>query len=426
MKYLKSLSQFLRPFENLILAFLAVIIIISGAMWYNSYSRSHSGQPSAGGTYTEAYVSSTNDWSEPVTELTKVGLFDFDKDGNLHNLLIDSWSVNGDKTEYTFIMKKDISVKDIQDVLQQNLSMVGPASVTYEEPSKLVVQLTQPNSSLPLTLTRPIFDYGPYKIAKSSDREIVFIRSTKQGAVNAYLNKVVIDRYDDTDTAMKMLQKKRVSGATVDSNNSYKGYDDISLQYPRYQFLLFNTNKAPFRDSNIRQKLLSGGDLSGVEFTLTIVDSGSSKDEAKQLMDGWTAKGAKVTLDVKTADDFKNQVAPTRQFQAVIANLNYGPEMDPFYFWDSSQILATGRNLTGVKSDKIDALVAKVDNSLSIKERWDLINQLHTEIEAENIGKLISQEKTNYYVSNDIIHQAPFLPLNESDRFQNFTQWALK
>ena len=408
------------------MALLAVIIVVSGAAWYKSYAKNHGGEPSSGGTYTEAFVDASSDWSEPVNELTKAGLFAFDKDGNLQNNLIDSYTLSPDKTEYTFVLKKDVVANEIQTVLEDNLELIGPSTVNSDQ-QKVVLKLTQPSSSVPLILARPLFDYGPYKVAKKSDKQIVFVRSTKAGAASAFLNKIIIDRYEKDDDVKTLLKKKRVSAVMSDNiTGDYSTFDKLNLNYPRYTFLLFNTNKSPFRDKATREKILGTGDLTGISFALTIADSGNIKDAAQKNVNEWNARGAKVTLDVKNADDFKNKATAGREFQAMMVNINYGPELTAFYFWHSSQILATGHNLTGVKSAKIDDLILKSDLTLSVKERWDFITQIHKEVETEAVGKVISQENSIYYVSNEVFHQTPPFPLTEADRFQLMSQWALK
>src|SRR3989338_7995506 len=192
-------ARFVGAHEKVLLAILAIVIVISGGFWYRQFSNNNSDSPTVGGTYVEGMINDKKELSQITTRLTKTGLLTFSSDGQLEGQLADKWTVSDDKSEYRFTLADGVDRDEIVDVLQQRSDVIGEAEIRPDLERDIIVKLVVPSPSFLLLITRPLFDYGPYKLGKSNDQTAVFTRSTKKKAVSAYINKIIIHSYEGED-----------------------------------------------------------------------------------------------------------------------------------------------------------------------------------------------------------------------------------
>lgn len=425
-RYASRLGQLVGQYEKFILAALAVVIVISGTFWYRQFSQNYGTGPNTGGSYVEGLVEGETELQQAATRLTKVGLFGFEADGRLKNILVKEWRVNPEKTEYVFVLKEEIEKNEILTDLQTNLGLLGPSTIDLNEAGELVISLNAPNPNLPIVLSQPMFDYGPYKLGKTTEKTTIFTRNTREGAVQPYLNKIVIHSYANKDLLKQALDKNKLDGALGDNITTSDRYALQTIELPRYYTVLFNVNKSPFRDVSARRAIIDEARASGIQFTLTVADQEPNKTLATDLVKRWGAQGANVTLDVKPVDEVQDKIAPSRNFQALLTGIDYGVEYDPYYLWDSSQLRPPGNNLTGVKNEAIDAHVQAIRNTTNIKERETLIKTLHELLNREAVAFIIRQETANFILANRMVFQDPPLAQNITDRYRSIASWYIK
>ncbi len=423
--YLKKFGSFIGQHEKVILALLAVVIVISGTFWFRQYSGSNGSDPSSGGSYVEGVVGDANAVHQIATRLTKTGLFSYDQDGRLVSQLINGWQVDSTQSQFTFDLKPEIDENEIVSVLDENQSLIGPAEISADS-HKLSVNLANPNPNLPIILAEPLFNYGPYKLGKATQKTTIFTRNPRSGSVKPYLNKIIVQTYANNNLLQQALAKSKVDGAVGSSLTVAKGYSVESIELPRYYAVLFNLNKSPFRDSGLRKSLIEGSPASPSPFTLTVADQEPYKSLATQQVERWQSLGAKVTLEVKPIEEIQEKIEPTRNFQALLTGVDYSNELDPYYLWHSSQVRPPDNNLTGEKSLTVDKILDSVRATTDMGQRKKLIGDLHAQLTSESVALFIQQQADAFILSNQFSYQPPVLPVTLADRYQSIAQWYLK
>lgn len=411
--------------EKLLLAILAVVIAVSGSLWYRQYFN-QGGEAVAGGTYVEGIVGSREDLTLSAAKLTKSGLFKINAQGLVENHLIDSWQANTEKTQYRFDLKRGLNTEEIIVALEESTDLIGPSTVTDEGDGVIVLELATPNPNLPLLLTQPIFDFGPYKLSKMSATTAIFTRNNSEQALASYLNKIVIHAFPDEAALQDALEKGKIDGAALASGETIGGYNVFTYSLPRYYTVMLNINKTPWRDQAYRKKVLGGESVAPADVVLTVSDEVEYQPYIDKIVSNWTSSGLRVTVDRRPTEEITTTIAPTRDFQALLTGISYWPELDPYYLWHSSQLRPPGNNLPGVKDEAIDTLIAEIEAELSLPVRYQKIDQVHARLAELGVAVILEQVTKTIQVVKNVIPAQPWLPLGERDRWQAIDQWHLK
>ena len=411
----------------MLLALLSIVIVISGTFWYRQFASTRSDAPSVGGTVIVGVIGGQEELRLIATRLTKAGLFSIDRDGKLQNLLVSSWSVNRAQTEFNFKLRPSVNLDEISSALQSQTGVLGQAIVSTRK-GRLVIKVSESNPSLPLLLARPFFDYGSYKVSNSSNTTAVFVRNTREDALPAFINKVVVHAYEQTEDLNNALKRRRLDIATSSEGiEQPSGYTTYNANLSRYYALLFNTNRFSLRDSALRQRLIQKKKpLNTAIFSLISPDQQPQRTLAEALVSRWKLLGAKVNLSLKPQDEIATGIAPARNFDAMVIGLDYGFELDPYYFWHSSQLRIMGNNFSGLNSPQIDKTLAKIRQSLNASTRRNLLIQLHSEIRRQAAGRILQQESVKFVVSSGVRFVPPFLASTTADIFQALPLWSVK
>ncbi len=413
-------------YEKFILALLAVVIVVSGTYWYRQFTAGQGSSPNIGGSYVEGIVGDDQEVRQIALRLTKVGFFRFSTAGQLENVLVNSWQVNADKTIYTFDLKKEIDRNEIVTDLENNIDLLNASAVEQNEQGQIVVTLTEPSSNLPIVLTQPLFDYGPYKVSKATDQTTIFGRNPKEGAELPYLNKVIVHSYDITEELQQALSKRKIDGAEADGLTIPGDYELKSFSMSRYFAVTFNLNKSPFREEDLRRALTGDGAIPATPFTLTVADQEPNKTLAAEIVEQWKSRGANVTIELKPMDEVQDKIGPSRTFQALLIGIDYGIELDPTYLWSSTQIRPPGNNLSGIKSAAVDAQIEAIKATVNANERLALIDQLHVQLHSEAAAIIVRQEKINFIAKKTLMIETPWLANSLPDRFRSIADWYVK
>lgn len=420
-----KVSSLVAQYEKLLLAALSIVIVISGTFWFRQFSGSQGSSPTVGGTYVDGIVGGEKEVQTIASKLTKSGLFSFDTEGNLKNQLITKWEVNPEKTLYSFQIDPEVNADEILQSLNENLDLIGPSQINLLEGNTLTVELVTPNSNLPLLLAQPLFDYGPYKVGKMTDKTTVFTRNTRAKAVPAYINKIIVHTFDDEKSLEKAFEKKNIDGGTL-ANTEFvpTGYEQKSFLLPRYYALVLNINRAPFRDLTSRQQLFAQSLTK--PFTLTVPDAEPYKTIASKLAGEWQSNNVPGTIEYKPQEEITSKIGPSRDFQAILAGIEYGAELDPYYVWHSSQLRPPANNISGVKDQQVDTLIAQIQGELNPVKRKEMINSLHILLKDLGIAVILDQEEESFLLRNSIRYKEPWIPLAQRDRWQSVGQWSVK
>jgi ABC-type transport system substrate-binding protein len=420
-----KIGSLLTQYEKMILAILAVVIVISGTIWFRQFAGSRGSSPTIGGTYVDGVVGGQEEIQTIASKLTKSGLFTVDAQGNLQNQLITRWEANSEKTIYSFQIAPEVNGEEILKGLNDNLDLIGPARLNLLEGKTLTIELDKPNVSLPLLLAQPLFDYGPYKVGKMTEKTTVFTRNTRAGAQSAYINKIIVHTFPDEGSLKKAFAKKNIDGGTLSAIDEVPdGYEKISFKLPRYYLLVLNINRAPFRDLAARQQLFNQSLTK--PFTLTVPNAEPYRGFAAKLSAEWQKHNVPATVEYKDQEEITNKIGPSRDFQAILVGVEYGAELDPYYVWHSSQIRPPANNVSGIKDQRVDDLIAQIRGELNPSRRREMINSLHILLKDLGVALVLKQEESSFLLKKTINYKEPWLPLAPRDRWQSISQWSIK
>lgn len=425
-KIWRQIGRWIAKNEKVLLAALAVVIIFSGGFWYRQLSLNDTEQPTVGGTYVEGIVGDQKDLSQITTRLTKSGLLSVSQEGELVPQLVDSWSSNEDKSAFKFVLLDDIDPNEIASVLRERSDLLPTAIINVEEPKTVSVTFDEASPSTPLLMTRPLFDYGPYKLNKTSNQTTIYSRNTKANAVQAYINKIIIHLFKDEASLQSALDRKRLDGAVTSTPQNTDNYQLEEIGLNRYYTVLFNNNKSPFRDQAVRKAVTSGTATSSPKFVLTAPNSEPYFTLATRLIEDWHAKGLSVEAEFKPLSDITGSIGPARNFQALLIGIDYGLDLDPYYLWHSSQVRATGNNITGLNSESIDRSIEAIRSQWNIIQRQKSITELHRSIEETGSAIFLEEEHASFYLSNKIHSVPSYLPKIVADRYMNIEAWSVR
>lgn len=425
----RRFSKFISDYEKVLLALLSVVIVVSGSFWFKQLAGSGDGLPTAGGTYVEGIVGDEVDVQAIAARITKTGLLRVNSEGVLENSIVSSWQANADKTEYVFELLPEIDSQEIVSDLELNSEVLGQAAVTSEgQTIKILLPMANPN--IPLVLAQPMFDYGAYKLSKSSDKTTVLTRNNRPGAVEAFINKVVIHNYDSAEQLQEAVTKNRVDGVTLESGSAQLNAPDKfttqEIALPQYYALIFNQNKSPFKEVEYRRQVISGSGAANKTFSLTVANEEPYLTLGNNLVTAWKAAGLSVELSPAPLDDIQSRIAPGRDFQALLTGISYGLELDPYYLWHSSQIRPPGNNFAGVKSATIDAVLDQIRATTQTVERWNLIDGLHRLLKEEATAVILQQDKRHFSHSENIRFVAPKLTISPLDHWYSLPEWSAR
>lgn len=426
------ISNFLRKFarrinqhEKGLLALLSVVIVISGTLWLREYSSSESNHPSVGGTYIEGIVGSASDVETIAARVTKVGLFKFNQQGEMENVLIESWSVSADKKQYTFKLKPEIDAQEIKNDIEANYEVFGDV-VTEIKDSNLVLTTSNPNPNVPLILAQPLFDYGAYKLNKTTDTTTILTRNNREGAIKAFINKIIVHNYATKEELQIALDRKKIDGTNNAELNFPTNFKKHDIALPQYYALVFNVNKAPFKELDYRRQSFSSNFSKKIPFTLTVADNVDQLALADQVVKEWAKAGVTVKIDKKSIEEIQNRIAPSRDFQVILTGISYGVELDPFYLWHSSQILPPGNNFSGLNNQDIDARIDKIRSTYNMISRQTQIDELHKQLGSLGMLKILNRSKETFAVSDSIRFVAPTIAVSAIDHWYSINEWSAK
>jgi len=166
--------------------------------------------------------------------------------------------------------------------------------------------------------------------------------------------------------------------------------------------------------------------INNTEIVISISESKAQNPQVTALIDQLKKHGWTIRLETVETVEFSAKLLPSRSFQAAIIGLDYGFEIDPVYFWHSSQIRPPGNNITGVKLDEIDAQIEVIRTTNDIKEKIRLLNEFHAKLTEMGIIKILSQDEAKLFVSDDIRFEPPPLINNIYDHLITAMNWSVR
>jgi peptide/nickel transport system substrate-binding protein len=252
--------------------------------------------------------------------------------------------------------------------------------------------------------------------------------------------------------------------------------------------LYFNTEEPPLNDSNVRSAIASAVDVDAIITSLlggrglrtdTPIAPGTwafSPDAhmpaynvgmARQILDnaGWTLpSGASVrtkndtemrfslltdedplrgavadavaaqlaavnieaTVVRQSSSDLVTDYLIPREYQVAIYGYDPGADPDPYPAWHSSQVLGSGRNIAGYRSDDADALLEEARRKSDQDERADLYADFQALFVEDRPSIPLYVPLNTYFQSAAVRNVQPGVLFTASARFRNVWEWSIE
>ena len=193
----------------------------------------------------------------------------------------------------------------------------------------------------------------------------------------------------------------------------------------------------PFDLGRAARELESAGWTRGVDgvraklgirlaFTLSAPNDAASVALAEQIARQWRAAGAEVDVVPRDGQTYVEDVLLTRDFEAAIADIDYGLDPDPYPFWHSTQAQPPGRNIAGYSDAAVDETLERARQATAIERRTELYGEF-TEMFIEAAPSVpVYHESWTYVQEGSLKGFAGSLLFTPAARFYNVHEWYLR
>lgn len=425
--HLKRLPSVLTNGDRLILAVASIILCIGFVgLVLTSRLKPHIDIPLRGGELVEGIVAaSVAGVDKEVASLTTIGLLRYNEKGEITPALADSYTISDDGLSYTFKIHSGIDDASLVDILKDPLSGIGTDNISTSPDHFLTLKLNTPYSPLLGNLTKPLFPYGPYEVQKRTQKEI-FLTSRHDFIFGEPLvSKIRYKIYPTINALERALQQGEVlAGSGV--STEIKGFSSHILTLQRKTGLLFNLDRDPWKQTDLRVKIARKETFaSPLKMTLTTPQDTHFLNLAQSLQQTYKPLG--VDIEIKSVDDMtmRENVVAKRDFDVLLYGIDTGRDPDPFPFWHSSQIGEDGANLSGFKNKEVDALLEQallITQKEDRQKKYDLV----TNIINEQVPVIyLDTMSIPYLLSNKVQGIKIGYGVTPGDRYVNVWEWYI-
>jgi len=427
LKSLKFLPRVLSRFEKvMIITFLMAAFLIGGNLWYRGWLRSTKLVAENGGEFREGILGDSKDLDEHIERLTNAGLTKYDAQKNIIGDLAQSWDVNEGGKVYIFHLRGGFNSEDLANQIASK-NIWKDIEITSPERETLKFTFKQPFSPFLNVSTEPIFNYGPYRLAKEHKNEVKLQSRDDYYAGRPYIDKIVIKFYSSEEDLRKAAKRGDIQAYSLreesDPINNFKQYE---MTLPRDLDLFFNLSKKDLQDINIR-RAIKENTPPAKELNLRLVTSDNEKNKefAPKIVQISGQKGIKITLEIKDNVTLQKTTIPKRDYDLLLYGLDYGEDPDPYPFWHSSQIKEDGKNLSNFKNTKADKLLEEARQELDNSKREEKYAEFQKILDAEIPMFVVEHQNFYYFISSDIKGIEQIAGSCEADRFSNIATWYI-
>jgi len=409
--------------EKIAFLVIALMIALTSWRWSEAAGQMKNWVPKAGGTFTEGVIGESLE-SIDLGRLTKAGLVRFDQNQKVAPDLALSWEISEDRLSYKFNLVGNINAYEVLDVFSKNPTYVPNTAVEVTADNVVTLKLDEPNSDFMEELTRPIFPYGPYKVAKKTDKEIRLDRNSGYHLQSPFVDRFIIRLYKDGDALQKAANKGKISGA-LDLRELPKNWQEKNLRLAKKHVLFINSSKSYLKKTAVREKILNGEKPEGIE-TLDILEVNGETEDQDYINYKKKLENAGLKLNVRKVDlkDAVREDLPGRNYDLLYILTDQSPIDDPYSFYNSSQRSANGQNFTEVANADLDEYTEKYSSSSDEDERNKLREEISKIVDGEKIAREFKNIEKKYRVSGKLKGFGLCVScLSDFDRFDLIDQW---
>jgi peptide/nickel transport system substrate-binding protein len=159
-------------------------------------------------------------------------------------------------------------------------------------------------------------------------------------------------------------------------------------------------------------------------FTLLTSDDETMVQMAEEIARQWRVVGVDTTIRSVGSEAAINFVR-TRDFDAVLVEVELTADPDPYPLWHSTQV-DSGQNFSGFANDEADQVMEDARFSADSEERIELYHAFQ-QIFTEEVPSLLIYYPMYTYAVDEQVRDVQLSPLlHTSDRFRNIQAWYVQ
>lgn len=193
---------------------------------------------------------------------------------------------------------------------------------------------------------------------------------------------------------------------------------------------------APFDLGQAARELEQAGWARGVDgvraklgvrlaFALSTANDARSVALAEQVARQWRAAGAEVEVLPRDGETYVEDTLLARDFEAAIAEIDYGADPDPYPFWHSTQAQPPGRNIAGYGDAAMDESLERARQATDIDRRGELYLEFSGLFVEAAPSVPLYHESWTYVQHGSLKGFAGSLLFSPASRFYNVYEWYL-
>jgi len=410
-------------FEKVGLVFLALAFVLTSFQWALAASKSGQFGPLPGGTYIEGIIS--NDIENiDLGHLVKSSIVKMDEQNQAIGDLADKWEISGDNLSYTFDLKEGVSAAEIVDTIDKNPTFFPGVKVEFVSDKKVIFKLDEPDGSLLLKLTKPVFPFGPYKLDKKTKNEIRLKRNKDYFSDKPFIDRVIVKVYSDQNQLQKAADKNQITGA-LGLNNLPKNWQQKKLTLSRKHILFINSSKSNLKSTRVREDLLNSKKPSKVDSLEVLEVNGAGHDkEYDEFKERLKAAGVELKVREVPLKEALKEDLPKRNYDMLYILLSEDVSRDPYELWNSQKRSSDGQNFAEVANATLDELTLEYKETSDQAKQKEILEKINKVVENEKIAIEYRNIEISYSASSKVkgfyVNERSVC---EADRFDHQDDW---
>ena len=234
-----------------------------------------------------------------------------------------------------------------------------------------------------------------------------------------------VEKYQDGAEESKRILEE--AGWVFPDTNTAVGEDtadEIDSEAEEETVASASTATTSIENTSFRARKKDGVELS---FSLATVDLPEYQAVAEILQEQWESIGAKVIIDIYSAEDIQQRVIRKRDYDAILFAEIIGNDPDPYPFWHSSQMTHPGLALSIFRNTDIDALLDDARKSTDDESRRLKYLEFQNTLAANVPAVFLYNPQYLYAVNEKIqgINENQYIAA-PADRFAGIEKWYVK
>lgn len=429
MNYLQRLARLPRAltlYDKLSLAGLLLIILTASFFWWQTITEGWLLKPVKGGIYTEGLITQNPYELDLIdAKLTKIGLTYVDHDNKIHGALAERWEITPDGKTYTFFLRPNLPIEEIAQTYRDLPNWQG---ILIETPDSQTIKMTlkQPFAPLLSFTSDPVVELGPYIQENQTDNELSFTANKNFVLGEPNIQRILLMLYPDERALKAALQRQEVMGADI-AIKGISGTNTKTLRLTKRSVLLFNLEKDPFKNKELRQQIIDDRKLdTPLSVSLVTTQDKHLLDLANEFKDKAAKLNLNVSINSVNSVALERDIVPTEDYDLMLTDLNYGYDGDPYPYWHSSQLIPPGLNYAGYNNKEADKLIEQARQTVNDSNRQEKHEAVQRMIESDAAAIFYPYQEYNYTVSNRLKGVSEGIGALPSDRFTEVWQWFIK